>query len=94
VTATIWWLAACGLLINIGFSLVVMLRRRGATDALLAVLLFGTAGVALALVLSRALGSPWGVDVALVLALLAAVFGVAAVRLGWFGADDGGDSLR
>jgi multisubunit Na+/H+ antiporter MnhF subunit len=94
MTATIWWLAACGLLINIGFSVVVMVRRRGATDALLAVLLFGTAGVALALVLSRALGSPWGVDVALVLALLAVVFGVAAVRLGWFGADDGGDSLR
>jgi len=94
MTAMIWWLAACGLLINIGFSLVVMLRRRGFTDALLAVLLFGTAGVALALVLSQALASPWGVDVALVLALLAAVFGVAAVRLGWFGADDGGGGLR
>ena len=92
--ATIWWLAACGLLINIGFSLVVMLRRRGVTDALLAVLLFGTAGVALVLVLSEALASSWGVDVALVLALLAAVFGVAAVRLGWFGVDDGRGSLR
>ena len=92
--ATIWWLAACGLLINIGFSLVVMLRGRGVTDALLAVLLFGTAGVALVLVLSEALASSWGVDVALVLALLAAVFGVAAVRLGWFGVDDGRGSPR
>ena len=92
--ATIWWLAACGLLINIGFSLVVMLRGRGVTDALLAVLLFGTAGVALVLVLSEALASSWGVDIALVLALLAAVFGVAAVRLGWFGVDDGRGSPR
>ena len=92
--ATIWWLAACGLLINIGFSLVVMLRGRGVTDALLAVLLFGTAGVALVLVLSEALASSWGVDIALVLALLAAVFGVAAVRLGWVGVDDGRGSPR
>ncbi len=84
---TVWWLAACGLLINIGVSLGVMLRRRGTTDPLLAVLLFGTAGVALILVLTEALGQQRGIDIALVLALLSAVFGIAAVQLGWFGGD-------
>jgi multicomponent Na+:H+ antiporter subunit F len=84
---TVWWLAACGLLINIGVSLGVMMRRRDTTDSLLAVLLFGTAGVALILVLTGALGRESGVDIALVLALLAAVFGVAAVQLGWFDSD-------
>ena len=81
----VWWIAACGLLLNIGVSLGVTLRRRSTVDPLLAVLLFGTAGVALLVVLSSALDAPRGLDVALVLALLAAVFGVAAVRLGWFG---------
>jgi multicomponent Na+:H+ antiporter subunit F len=84
---TFWWLAACGLLINIGVSLGVMMRRRGTADPLLAVLLFGTAGVALIVVLAKALDQERGIDIALVLALLAAVFGVAAVQLGWFGGD-------
>ncbi len=81
----VWWIAACGLLLNIAVGLGVMLRRRTTVDPLLAVLLFGTAGVALLVVLSSALDAPRGLDVALVLALLAAVFGVAAVRFGWFG---------
>jgi len=82
---TVWWIAACGLLVNIGVSLGVMMRRRTAEDPLLAVLLFGTVGVALLVVLAEALDAPRGLDVALVLALLAAVFGVAGVRTGWFG---------
>ncbi|MEE4271032.1 MAG: hypothetical protein V2I67_05135 [Thermoanaerobaculales bacterium] len=81
---TIWWIAAIGLLLNIGVSLGVMMRRRSTADPLLAVLLFGTAGVALTIVLAKALEATRGIDIALVLALLAAVFGVAAVRLGWF----------
>ncbi|MCU0303735.1 MAG: monovalent cation/H+ antiporter complex subunit F [Thermoanaerobaculales bacterium] len=81
----VWWIAACALLVNIGVSLGVMMRRRTTVDPLLAVLLFGTAGVALLVVLAEALDAPRGLDVALVLALLAAVFGVAAVRMGWFG---------
>lgn len=82
---TVWWIAACGLLVNIGVSLGVMMRRRTTEDPLLAVLLFGTAGVALLVILTEALDAPSGLDVALVLALLAAVFGVAGVKMGWFG---------
>jgi len=91
---TVWWIAAVGLLINIGVSLGVMLRRRSTSEPLLAVLLFGTAGVALTIVLAEALGAARGVDIALVLALLAAVFGVASVRLGWFGSSAGGEDRR
>jgi multisubunit Na+/H+ antiporter MnhF subunit len=86
----VWWLAACGLVLNIAFGLGITTTRRGAADSLLALLLFGTAGVALALVVGAALGHERAVDVALVLALLAAVLGVAAVRLGWFGDSDDG----
>jgi multicomponent Na+:H+ antiporter subunit F len=92
VTA-LWWLAACGLVLNIAVGLGITTARRGAADSLLALLLFGTAGVALVLVLGAALGQERAVDIALVLALLAAVLGVAAVRLGWFG-DPGDGSAR
>jgi len=85
---SIWWIAACGILLNIAIGLGVTTRHRAAADSLLAVLLFGTAGVALVLILGQALDRERAVDIALVLALLAAVLGVAAERLGWF--DDAG----
>jgi multicomponent Na+:H+ antiporter subunit F len=52
---------------------------RGPTDAdrMLAALLFGTAGVAILLLLSQALALPAAIDVALVFAVLASVVGVA-----------------
>jgi multicomponent Na+:H+ antiporter subunit F len=81
----VWWLAAFVLVVNIAVGLGITTTRRGAADSLLALLLFGTAGVALILILGATLGSERAVDIALVLALLAAVLGVAAVRLGWFG---------
>lgn len=80
----VWWIAACGLLLNIAVGLAVTMRRRGTAGSLLALLLFGTAGVALVLVLAEALNRGRGVDIALVLTVLAAVLGVAAARLGWF----------
>jgi multicomponent Na+:H+ antiporter subunit F len=80
----VWWMAAVGLLLNVTVALVVMLRRGPAADALLAVMLFGTGGVALILLLTQTLGQERAIDIALVLALLAAVLGVAAVRLEWF----------
>ena len=87
---TIWWIAACGILLNIAISLGITTGRRAAADSLLAVLLFGTAGVALVLILAQALDQERAVDIALVLALLAAVLGVAAERLGWFDDSTGG----
>jgi multicomponent Na+:H+ antiporter subunit F len=72
-------------------SLGITMGRRASADSLLAVLLFGTAGVALVLILGQALGQERAVDIALVLALLAAVLGVAAERLGWFDDSTGGN---
>jgi multicomponent Na+:H+ antiporter subunit F len=87
----VWWIAACGLLLNITVGLGITLWRRGAADSLLAVLLFGTVGVALVLVLAEGLSAERGVDVALVLALLSAVLGIASERLGWIrDRDEGG----
>jgi multicomponent Na+:H+ antiporter subunit F len=88
---SIWWIAACVILLNIAIGLGITMRRRAAADSLLAVLLFGTAGVALVLILAQALDRERAVDIALALALLAAVLGVAAVRLGWFEDSTGGD---
>jgi len=55
---------------------------RGATaaDWMLAALLFGTTGVGLLALLSRAMQAPALVDVALTLALLAAITGIAFAK--------------
>lgn len=78
-----WWIAALVLLACITASLAFLSRRSGGADSLLAVLLFGTTGTALALVLGEATGAERAVDVALVLALLAAILGVTFVLRGW-----------
>lgn len=52
-------------------------------DRMLAVMLFGTTGVAVAALLAAALARPVLVDVALILAVLAAVAMVAFVRDTW-----------
>lgn len=87
---TVWWLVACGLLVNIAIGLGFLTSRRGSADSLLAALLLGTTGVAFALVLGEAVGEQRAVDIALVFALLAAVLGVAFARRGWFDTDAGG----
>jgi len=71
------------LLLTIFLSLGHVFRQPGRADSLLAALLFGSTGVALVLVLGKALGLARALDIALVFALLAAVLGVAFVLRGW-----------
>lgn len=75
--------AAVALLLTIVVGLGHVFRQPGRADSLLATLLFGSTGVALVLVLGKALGMARALDVALVFALLAAVLGVAFVLRGW-----------
>ena len=60
-----------------------VLRGPSAADRMLAALLFGTTGVAVLMLSALALAQPPIVDVALVLALLAAIAGVAFARRAW-----------
>ena len=71
------------LLLNVAAGLVVVARAVLRREAMLAALLFGSTGVAIFVVLAGALGAPRALDVALAMALLAAVLGVALVVRGW-----------
>ena len=71
------------LLLNLVAALVRVARGPTAADRLLAALLFGTTGVALLLLLAYAGGGPGLVDVALVIALLAAITGTAFAQRAW-----------
>lgn len=72
--------AALFLLFTVAVGMLRILRGPAPGDRMLAAQLFGTAGVAILLLLSRGLDRPALVDVALVFALLAAVAPVAFVR--------------
>jgi multicomponent Na+:H+ antiporter subunit F len=74
---------AAFLLANLLVALVRVVRDPTAADRLLAVLLFGTTGVAVLLLLAHAGASPALVDVALVFALLAVITGVAFAQRAW-----------
>jgi len=76
---------AAALLLTILLGLYRVFRQAGRAETLMAALLFGTTGVAVVLVLGKGLGVARAVDVALVIALLAAVLGVAFVLRGWPG---------
>lgn len=69
------------LLLCIVLGLLQLVWGRHPADRLMAVQLLGTTGVAILLLAAQAYGSPALRDVALVLALLAAVTGVTFVRL-------------
>ena len=84
----LWWTIALILLLTIVVGVVYVTTRRGGVDSMLAVLLFGTTGVALVLVLGRTVGLARAEDIALALALLAPVSGVALVLRGWPGDDE------
>lgn len=71
------------LLINLLASLVRVTRGPTAADRMLAALLFGTTGVGVLLLLAHAGGGPALVDVALTLALLASIAGLAFARRAW-----------
>jgi multicomponent Na+:H+ antiporter subunit F len=75
-------LAMAGLLLglNLLLSLLAMLRQPGASDRMLSAQLLGTNGVGLMLLLSLTQQQAGLIDVALVLALLAAVVVIAFTR--------------
>ena len=79
------WLivAAIVLLITIAAGLIRVMRGPSRADRMTAAQLFGTSGVAWILLLSAIDDNSSYIDVALVLALLAAVTAVAFVRRAW-----------
>lgn len=77
------------LFVNLLAALWRAARGPTAADRMLAALLFGTTGVGILLLLAHAGGHASLVDVALTLALLAAIAGVAFARRAWSrGQDD------
>jgi multicomponent Na+:H+ antiporter subunit F len=86
------WPLAVFLLVNLLAALVRAARGPTAADRMLAALLFGTTGVGVLLLLAHAGDRAIMplVDTALVLALLAAIAGVAFARRAWHasGRDD------
>ncbi|AHK79998.1 multiple resistance and pH regulation protein F [Ectothiorhodospira haloalkaliphila] len=76
----IWIGAALFLLLTVAAGMVRVLMGPRPGDRMLAAQLFGTAGVAMLLLLAWGLEMPALVDVALVFALLSAVATVAFVR--------------
>lgn len=77
------WLLALFLLANLLLALFVATRGATAADPMLAALLFGTTGIGLLALLADATSMPALIDVALVLALLAAISGLAFARRAW-----------
>jgi multicomponent Na+:H+ antiporter subunit F len=71
------------LLGNLVVALVAAARGPTAADRMLIALLFGSTGVGIIVLLAYAEGVRELVDVALVLALLAAITGIAFVRRSW-----------
>ncbi len=84
---TILTLLAVLLLASIAVGLTRVVRGPTVTDAMLAALLIGTTGTAIALLFAITLDISSALDVAMTLAVLAAVIGVAFVRCGWPGDD-------
>lgn len=76
----VWWCFAGALLLNAAVGLRFVTTRAGSADSFLAALLIGTTGVGLTLGLGEALEQMRAIDLALALALLAAVLGVAFAR--------------
>ena len=74
-------LAAAGfVLATVALGLVRILRGPNDADRMMAAQLLGTGGIAVLLLLARAMGMPAAVDVALILALLAAFVSAAFVK--------------
>jgi len=71
------------LLGNLAVAIYATAGGRTAADRMLVALLFGSTGVGILALLSVAVGATGLIDVALVLALLAAVTGIAFARRAW-----------
>jgi multicomponent Na+:H+ antiporter subunit F len=79
-----WYLgAAIVILITVIGGMIRVVRGPSSADRMIAAQLFGTSGVAWILLFSVVKEKPVYIDVALVLALLAAVTAVAFVRRAW-----------
>lgn len=78
------------LLGNLIVALLAAARGPTAADRMLVALLFGSTGVGIVALLAVATDQPPLVDVALVLALLAAITGIAFAKRAWHG-EGGGD---
>ncbi len=72
--------AAAFILATVALGLVRILRGPGRADRMMAAQLFGSGGMAVLLLLAQATDAPAAIDVALVLALLAAFATVALVQ--------------
>jgi multicomponent Na+:H+ antiporter subunit F len=80
--------AASFVLAMVAFGLVRILRGPGDADRIMAAQLLGTGGTAVLLLISEAMSLPAAVNVALILALLAAFVSVAFVN-GVIGSETG-----
>lgn len=80
---TVCLVAAIALLVSIGGGMYGVFRGPTPGDRFLVIQLFGTAAVAVLILIGEAMDDPQYVDIALVLALLAAITMVAFVRRVW-----------
>jgi len=80
---TVYLLVATALLISLCGGMYQAIRGPTPGDRMLVIQLFGTAAVAALILIGEATSEPALVDVALVLALLAAVTVIAFVGLAW-----------
>ena len=78
-------LGALALLLTIAFGLLCLLRESGGINGFLAILLFGTTGVGMILILSESMDLAGLKDVALAIALLAGILGVVLALRCWPG---------
>ena len=79
------------LLVNLVVALLAAARGPTPADRMLMALLFGTTGTAVLVLLAAAGGGTPLVDVALVLALLAAIGGIAFAKRAWHVEENGRD---
>ena len=79
------------LLANLVLALIAAARGPTPADRMLIALLIGTTGTGILALLAQAMHLPALVDVALVLALLAAIGGIAFARRAWKGEEEGHD---
>jgi len=79
------------LLANLVVALLAAARGPTPADRMLTALLFGTTGTAVLVLLAAAGGGAALVDVALVLALLAAIGGIAFAKRAWHAEENGRD---
>ncbi|HEY0635922.1 MAG TPA: monovalent cation/H+ antiporter complex subunit F [Gammaproteobacteria bacterium] len=77
------------LLINLVVALLAAARGPTPADRMVVALLFGTTGVGILVLLAYAQGRPFLIDVALLLALLAAISGIAFAWRAWQAKGDG-----